>query len=111
MDHRTLVPIVLFLCITYVVRLAIDARMRIQLLKGGASEDTIRSIVAGEQRQRRYSTLHMGLLWMGVATAFGLLELIGLRVVTPGAIALIAAAIGAANLSYFAIARRLDKDD
>ncbi|UXI66508.1 hypothetical protein [Tahibacter amnicola] len=106
MEQRILIPIFMFGCITYVVKLLIDARMRYLLLRMAAAEDVVRGIVASEQVQRRHASLRTGITLGMVALGFALIESFGWRDVTPGVIAVLAGALSAGNLIYYHLARR-----
>ncbi|HEY0232425.1 MAG TPA: DUF6249 domain-containing protein [Dokdonella sp.] len=105
--QQILVPIALFVCITYVFKAIVDARMRYLLLKAGGSEDLIRSILLGEEQQRRHASLRWGIVLVALALGFGLIEAFHWNEITPGVIAVLAAATGLGNLAFFAISRRL----
>jgi len=105
--QQTIVPIALFVCITYAFKAIVDARMRYLLLNAGGSEDLIRSILLGEEQQRRHASLRWGIVLIALAVGFGLIEAFHWTEITPGAIAVLAAATGLGNLAFFAISRRL----
>ncbi len=92
MSTQFLIPIFMFGCITYVAKQLIDARMRILMLRAGGSDDLIRSILEGEALQRRYASLRSGITLIALAAGFALIDLFGSRDITPGAIAVLAAA-------------------
>jgi hypothetical protein len=104
-EKGILVPIALFLCVTYGVKLLIDARMRWLMMHAG-TEEQLRALLAGEAQARTFAALRWGVVLVALGVAFGLIHLIGWREVTPGAIALLAGATGLGNLAYFALARR-----
>jgi hypothetical protein len=106
MSTQFLIPIFMFGCITYVAKQLIDARMRILMLRAGGSDDLIRSILEGEALQRRYASLRSGITLIALAAGFALIDLFGSRDITPGAIAVLAAAVGIGNLAYFALTNR-----
>lgn len=105
--QQTLVPIALFVCVTYAFKAIVDARMRYLLLKAGGSEELIRSILLGEEQQRRHASLRWGIVLIALAIGFGLIEAFHWTDVTPGVIAVLAAVTGLGNLAFFAISRRL----
>lgn len=100
-----IVAISLFICVTYVIKLIMDGRLRRDLLKADATQEFLRSLVAEEEGKRRAS-LRLSLSLFGIATGFGLIEYFGWRDVTPGAIAVLAGTTGLGSLGYFLIARR-----
>ncbi|KQZ59603.1 MULTISPECIES: hypothetical protein [unclassified Lysobacter] len=107
MDVDILIPITLFLCITYSIKFVIDARFRSKLIQQGGSEELIRSLVQSEDQRRRHASLRWGLLALALAVAFALIEAFGWRDVTPGVIAVLLGATGLGNLGYYALSRRL----
>lgn len=104
------VPIVLFVCVTYgftyAVRVIVEARMRSLLARSGASEDLLRSILVGEQQQRRLSSLRWGLALVAVGIGFGLIQGLGWTEITPGAVAVLAGAVGLGQLAFFALSTK-----
>lgn len=107
MEFEFFIPIVLFLCITYCVKLVIDARLRSKLLKDGGSADLMRSIVQGEEQQRRHSSLRWGLTLVTIAIGFAAIHTYGWHEINAGVIAVLAAATGIGNLLFYVISRKL----
>ena len=107
MQH-VLVPIVLFLCITYAIKLLIDARLRSQMFKHGASEVWLASMLKAEEQQRRYSSLRWGVILLMLAAGFGLNQYLYGDDFNAGSVAILAGAAGLGNLVFFALSRRLD---
>lgn len=108
MQFETLIPIVLFLCITYCVKVVVEARLRSRMLKEGGSAELMRSMVHDEQQQRRQSSLRSGLILTAVAIGFGTIQAFGWDEINAGVVAVLAAATGLGNLVFYAIARKLD---
>lgn len=108
MNAEVLIPIVLFVCITYCVKLVVDARMRSKLLKDGGSADLMRSLVQSEAQQRRHSSLRSGLILTAIALGFAAIQFNGWQEINAGVIAVLAAATGIGNLVFYALTRRLD---
>lgn len=107
MDFGLLVPISLFICITYAIKIVVDARVRSRMIGAGGSEELVNSIMRDEELRRRHSSLRWGIVLVSVGVGFGLIQWFGWQDVTPGMIAVLAAATGLGNLAFFAIARRL----
>lgn len=107
MQH-VLVPIALFLCITYAIKLLIDARLRSQMFKNGVSEAWLESMLKTEERQRRYASLRWGAVLLMMAAGFALNQFLYDSEFTAGSIAILAGAVGVGNLVFFALSRRLD---
>jgi hypothetical protein len=110
MDFDLLIPITLFICITYAIKALLDSRMRTKLLSTtGASEEMIRSLVQHEELQRRHASVRWGVVLVCLAIGFALIEYFGWDEVTPGAIAVLLGATGVGNLASFAISRNLPR--
>ena len=108
--HAGVVPIALFLCVTYgftyAIKALVDARMRSLLARSGTSEELIRAIIHAEDLQRRRAALRWGIILVALALAFGSIQAFGWSEITPGVIALLAGATGLGNLAFFALAPR-----
>ena len=110
MDFEALIPITLFVCITYAIKAFVDARMRSKLLaNNGASEEMLRSLVQHEEQQRRHAAVRWGIVLVCLAVGFALIEYFGWDEVTPGAIAVLLGATGIGNLVSYSVSRNLPK--
>ena len=107
MNFDTMIPITLFICITYAIKAVVDARMRTKVLSSGGSEELVRTLMQREEEQRRHAALRWGVLMLSLALGFSLIEGIGWDEVTPGVIAVLLAATGIGNLVSYALSRRL----
>jgi hypothetical protein len=111
MDKGLVIPIVLFLCVTfgpaYVIKLLIDARVRIKMLQACESKELIESVIHGEDHLKRMSSLRWGLLLLLGGLGFAIIQWAGWTDVTPGALAVMLCAFGVSNLVYFFAARRI----
>ena len=107
MDFDLLIPITLFICVTYAIKALLDARTRAKLIATNGSEEMIRSLVQNEEQQRRHASVRWGIVLVCLAVGFALIEYFGWDEVTPGAIAVLLGATGAGNLLSFAISRNL----
>jgi hypothetical protein len=103
--RQIIVPLALFVCITYAFRVLVDAIMRYRMLREPGTEDLLRSILQGEQAERRLSSLRWGLLATFLAIGFAIIDLLDVHDVTPGAIGILLAATGLSQMLYFAITR------
>ena len=57
MNLEFLIPIVLFVCITYAIKAVVDARVRRQMVESNGSQELVRSIVESEEARRRHGSL------------------------------------------------------
>jgi hypothetical protein len=104
----TLIPISLFVCITYAIKAVVDARVRRQMFNAGGSEELVRSVLQGEELRRRHSSLRWGVILVALAIGFGLIQSFGWQELTAGMVAILAGATGLGNLAFFAISRRMN---
>ena len=109
MDFDLLIPITLFLCVTYAIKALLDARTRGKLIAANGSEELIRSLVQNEEQQRRHASVRWGVVLVCLAVGFALIEFFGWDEITPGAIAVLLGATGIGNLVSFYISRDLPK--
>lgn len=107
MDFDLLIPITLFICIAYAIKVTVDAYTRRRIIESRGSEELVRSLLEGETTRRRQASLHWGSVLLALAIGFGLVELIGATRVTPGVIALLLGATGLGNVGYYLLERRL----
>jgi hypothetical protein len=110
MDFNTLIPISLFVCIAYAIKVCVDAAVRRHMVNAGGSGELVNSLLRDEELRRRHSSLRWGIVLLSVALGFGLIQWFGWEEVTPGLIAVLAGATGLGNLVFFAISRRLGRD-
>jgi hypothetical protein len=107
MNFEILIPISLFVCTVYAIKVVVDARARHHMVNAGGSELLVSSILRDEDQRRRHSSLRWGIVLVSVAVGFGLIQWFGWQDVTPGMIAVLAGATGLGNLAFFAISRRI----
>src|SRR6185437_6937288 len=107
MNTEILVPIALFVCITYAIKVCVDAVTRRRMLDAGGSTELVNSVLRDEELRRRHSSLRWGIVLLSVGLGFGLIQWFGWQEVTPGLIAVLAGATGLGNLAFFAISRRI----
>ncbi len=108
MNFEILIPITLFVCITYAIKAVVDARVRRQMVDSNGSQDLVRSMLEGEELRRRHGSLRWGVTLVALAIGFGLVDVAGWQEITPGVIAILLGATGLGNLAYYAIARKQD---
>lgn len=107
MNFEILIPISLFICITYAIKVVVDARVRRQMVTVGGSEELVRSVLQSEELRRRHSSLHWGVVLVALGIGFALIQSLGWQDLTAGLVAVLALATGLGNLVFYVIARRL----
>ena len=107
MQFEIFIPISLFAAIAYSIKAVVDARVRKQLVASNGAPDLVRSILEGDEVNRRLSSLRWGITLVALAVGFSIVEAAGWRDVTPGVIAVLVGAIGIGNLASFAASRKL----
>jgi hypothetical protein len=105
--HIELVPISLFVCIAYAIKVCVDAMVRRRVVTAGSSPELVASLLREEELRRRHSSLRWGIVLLSVALGFGLIQWFGWQEVTPGLVAVLAGATGLGNLVFFMMSRRL----
>jgi hypothetical protein len=107
MDVHIVVPLALFVCVTYALKAVLDAALRYRLFRAATSPDVIRAILEGEDHQRQGAALRWGIVSTCLALGFALIRFLGWNEISSGVVAILAAAIGLGNLALFAVFRRL----
>ena len=107
MDYALLVPIALFAAIAYSIKAVVDARVRKQLVASNGAPDLVRSILEGDEVNRRLSSLRWGITLVMLSIGFAIVEAAGWTEITPGVIAVLVGAVGLGNLASFAASRKL----
>ncbi|MBJ6985522.1 hypothetical protein [Luteimonas sp. MC1750] len=107
MNVDILIPITLFIAVAYAIKVTVEAYTRRRIIETRGSEELVRALLEGETRRRRQSSLQWGAVMVALAIGFGLVELAGVRDVTPGVVALLLGATGFGHLAYFLLEGRL----
>ncbi|AGG90513.1 DUF6249 domain-containing protein [Rhodanobacter denitrificans] len=107
MSFGELIPISLFVCIVYSIKVCVDAMVRRHMVNAGGSEQLVNSILREEDQRRRHSSLRWGVVLVALAIGFGLIQWFDWHEITPGLIAVLAGTTGLGNLAFFAISRRI----
>lgn len=102
-----MIPITLFVCITYAIKAVVDARVRKQLVASNVSQELIQSIVEADELRRRHATLRWGVVLVALAIGFGLMEAFGWRDFTPGVLSILLGATGIGNLVAYHLSRKM----
>ena len=106
MDLEFLIPIAFFAAIAYSIKVVVEARARAKLVAANVSEELLRTMLQVEEQQRSQSSLRWGIVLIGLAIGFGLIEAFDWQDATPGAIALLIGATGIGNLVFYVVARK-----
>lgn len=107
MDLGILVPISVFVCIAYSIKVCVEALVRRRMVDAGGSPDLIDLVLREERSRSQHSSLRWGIVLIFLSFGFGAIEWLGWKGITPGLIAILAGATGLANLLFFLISRRL----
>ena len=71
MNFGDLIPISLFICIAYSIKVCVDAMVRRHMVNAGGSEELVNSVLRDENLRRRHSSLRWGTVLLSVALGFG----------------------------------------
>lgn len=106
MNFELLIPISLFVCITYAIKAVVDAGVRRKMVDSSGSQDLVRAMLQGEAERNRHGSLRWGVILVALAIGFGIVDAGRWDELTPAVIAILLGATGLGNLAYYAIARR-----
>ncbi|GLQ94668.1 hypothetical protein GCM10007901_36200 [Dyella acidisoli] len=105
-----MIPIVLFLCITfgitYIVRLLVNARLRVKMLQVSGSKELVESVVQGDMHRDQMTALRWGIVTVMEAIGFGVIQAMGWTDINAGVVAMLLGAFGLGYLLFFVLARR-----
>lgn len=107
MDPGIIVPVVLFLCIAYVIKVIVEAYLRKRMVEVVGSTEVLAALFEAEAQHRRTASLRWGIVLAALALAFGAIEAFGWTRITPGVAAVLLGATGLGHLVYFAASRAL----
>ena len=107
MDKNIILPLALFLCVTYAIRIVVDAYSRRKLFQIQGPREDIALVLENEAAARRQNSLRWGLVLLAIGIGFGLLEAFNLRDVSAGMFAILLGMTGLGHLVYFFLARHL----
>lgn len=106
MDFALLVPIVLFICITFAIKIIMDGRVRQRLAQSGASEDLVRTMLAADEQNRKVSSLKWGLVLVLIGIAFGIIDVSNLDARDPATFGIVIGFAGLGMLGFHGLANR-----
>ncbi|MEP6897217.1 MAG: DUF6249 domain-containing protein [Rhodanobacter sp.] len=107
MDKGLLVPIVLFICIVYAIKVVVDAVVRRHMINAGSTPELVSSMLGEEEQRRRHSSLRWGIVLVALALGFAIIQWTGWSDLNAGMIAVLAGVTGLGNLAFYVISRRL----
>jgi hypothetical protein len=106
MNLELLIPISLFVCITYAIKAVVDAGVRRKMVDSNGSQELVRSMLLGEEQRSRHGSLRWGVILVALAIGFGIVDAGRWDELTPAVLAILLGATGLGNLAYYAIARK-----
>ena len=107
MNSGDLIPITLFVCIVWAIKIVVDARLRRHIVEGNGSQELIRSMLEDDQVRRRHESLRRGIVLVALAVGFAAINASGgFDNFTPMSLAILLGATGLGNLAYYMVARR-----
>jgi len=102
-----LIPISAFVCLAYIIKAVVDARVHRQMVESNGSEALVRSILEGDELRRRHGSLRWGIVLVALAAGFGIIQGNGWTEPNAGVFAVLFAAVGVGHLAYYIASRRL----
>lgn len=105
MDKHIVVPVLLFVCVTYIFKALIDARLRWQMFNRGGSEELVRMLVDAEAKRRRAAALHWGTVLLALGLGLIVASLLGWRDLSMTSAGLIIGATALGQLAYYRLSR------
>jgi hypothetical protein len=107
MNLGDLIPITLFVCIVWAIKIVVDARVRRQMLDTNGSQELIRSMLETDEIRRRHESLRRGIILVAMGIGFAAINSVGgFDNFTPTSLAILLAATGLGHLAYYMVARR-----
>ena len=107
LDKGLLIPIFLFACIVYTIKLVLDAMARRRMVNAGITPELVSSMLKAEEQNRSHSSLRWGIVLVALAIGFGIIQWTGWNDLNAGMIAVLAGVTGLGNLAFYTIVRRL----
>ena len=104
MDLALFIPMVLFVCITYAVKIIVDSRVRRRMVETNGSEELVKVMLAADEEARRGNALKWGLVSVAIGGAFFMQQTFKLDENDPATFGLLFVAAGAALLVFHFVA-------
>lgn len=106
MDFALLIPITLFICIAYAVKVVFDSRVRRRLVESNGSEELVKAMLQADEQSRRLGALKWGMVLTTVGLAFFIQQVTDLGPQDPATWGLMFVAAGVALIGYHVISAR-----
>jgi len=106
MNSGDLIPIILFICIVWAIKIVVEARLRRQMLNSNGSQEMVRSMIEGDEIRRRHESLRRGIVLVALGLGFAAISSRGFDEVTPMTLAILLGATGLGNLAYYLLTRK-----
>ena len=104
MDLALFIPMVLFVCIAYAVKVIVDARVRRRMVETNGSEELVKTLMESDEQSRRVSALKWGMVLTSIGVAFFIQQVAKLSEDDPATYGLLFIAAGVGLLGYHAVA-------
>ena len=101
-----MVPIVLFVCVMFAIKIVMDLRVRRKFVESVVSEDLVRMMLVADEQNRKVSSLKWGLVLVLVGLAFGLVDWLDLGPNDPATFGIVIGAASLGMLGFHALASR-----
>jgi uncharacterized protein DUF6249 len=102
------VLMVLFISIAYTIKVIVEARARTKLLQANPQEELVRSMLKGEERTRRQTSLRWGIVLTFLGAGFLILHLMQIHDPWPGGFAVLLTATGLGNIVSYLVSRKIE---
>lgn len=104
MDLALFIPMVLFVCIAYAVKVIVDARVRRRMVETNGSEELVKTLMESDEQTRRVSALKWGMVLTSIGIAFFIQQMTKLSEDDPATYGLLFVAAGVGLLGYHFVA-------
>lgn len=104
MDLALFIPMVLFVCITYSIKILVDSRLRRRMVETNGSEELVKTLMEADEQNRRVSALKWGMVLTSIGVAFFIQQVTNLNENDPATYGLLFVATGVGLLGYHFVA-------
>jgi hypothetical protein len=105
-DFAQMIPIVLFICIVFSIKIIAETRLRRRLSETHASEDLVKAMLLADEQNRRMSALKWGLVLTLLGLAFGLIDLLNMDASDAASWGILIGSTGLGMISFHLIESR-----